>query len=87
MEEFTTLVTDSGYLFFSGRQPSCLTINRINPNRGYVSGNLEVISGADNMRQRYYDSFKTPDFRTEAEKLSEDEGQEVPERDGVDCPL
>ena len=76
LAEFDKLVTESGYIFLSGRQSSCLTINRINPNRGYVSGNLEVITGAENLRQQYYDQYRTPDFRTAGEREDEDESNE-----------
>lgn len=52
-EEFTELVTRSGWVEKRGKTAKSLSIDRINPLRGYEAGNVRVLTLAQNSRLRY----------------------------------
>ena len=54
-EEFASAALKAGYLVRAGREPHCMHIDRIDPRRGYESGNIQFISAAENCRKAYLD--------------------------------
>lgn len=52
-EEFTKLVTESGWIEKRGKTAKSLSIDRVDPRRGYEAGNVRVLTLAQNSRLRY----------------------------------
>lgn len=57
---FEQLCKESGYLEHKGRRSSALSLDRINPERGYEPGNVRVISLSDNCSRKYDDPEHDP---------------------------
>ncbi len=52
-EEFSELVTKSGWIEKRGKTAKSLSIDRIDPRLGYQTGNVRVLTLAQNSRLRY----------------------------------
>lgn len=50
---FERLAIESGYDKLSGRKSESLTLDRIDESKGYVPGNVQVITNRANIRKRY----------------------------------
>ena len=53
--EFAELVEKSGWISGKGKTAEALSIDRIDASKGYVQGNLQVISLSENSRKRFVD--------------------------------
>lgn len=52
-EEFARLVTESGWIEKRGKTAKSLSIDRIDPRRGYEPGNVRVVTLSQNSRLKY----------------------------------
>lgn len=55
--QFATLCEVTGYIEGTGQDPSCLTIDRIDPNLGYEQGNIQVITLSENSSKGSYERW------------------------------
>ena len=53
LEEFKIFCHVTGYLKGKGRSSSSLSIDRIDPSKGYQLDNIQVLTNSDNLRKRY----------------------------------
>lgn len=53
LEEFRQFCKETGYLKGKGRKAKSLTIDRIDPSKGYQLDNIQVLTNSDNIRKRY----------------------------------
>ena len=57
-DEFARFAVASGWLEKKGRTKECLSIDRINDERGYFADNIQVLTVSENLRKRYVPFFK-----------------------------
>ena len=62
LEWFTSWVKANGYIENKGRLHDCLTIDRVNNLRGYVVGNLEVLTKSENCQKFHNEDLKHANF-------------------------
>lgn len=53
-EEFSELVLKSGYMEKSGRAANSYHLDRIDASRGYVPGNIQVLTNSINVQKWHY---------------------------------
>lgn len=58
-EDFMEVITGTFYMLKRGLNSDSLTIDRIDPNKGYEKGNLQVITLRENVKkQREYEYYE-----------------------------
>lgn len=55
LEEFKEFCKDTGYMDLKGRRPLSASIDRIDPNKGYEKGNIQIMSLRDNAVKQHTD--------------------------------
>ena len=55
---YKTVWLDSGYAEKHGKTKECLSVDRKENHKGYVEGNLQVLTVSENARKRYVPYFK-----------------------------
>lgn len=58
MEYFRDWCAETGYIELKGRFAWMYSIDRIEPEKGYEPGNLQMIKVGDNVRKRYVEYFQ-----------------------------
>jgi hypothetical protein len=58
-DEFKSICEASGYIEGKGHGPSDLTLDRVDPNRGYVFDNIKVITMSENSSKGSYERWVT----------------------------
>ena len=55
---YQTVWLDSGYADKHGKTKECLSVDRADNSKGYIEGNLQVLTVSENSRKRYVPYFK-----------------------------
>lgn len=56
IKEFRQFCGETNYINLKGKKASCASIDRINPNKGYEIGNIQILSLSDNSKKMHQDN-------------------------------
>lgn len=59
-EDYAKFWETTGYGRMHGRTAASLSIDRIDPNRGYEPGNIRALSVSENVRRRFVPFYQSP---------------------------
>lgn len=60
LDYFRQFCADTDYIRLKGISGDSLTIDRIDPWRGYEDGNIQVLTNTENIKKRYTERYEIP---------------------------